>query len=75
MLSSLFREKLAMSTKEEDFGKESKKPDYDKDKDNDQLEVKQEEETGEKETSVLFLVSSSLINFVHTLCNTLGIEY
>jgi hypothetical protein len=31
-----------MSTKEEDFGKESKKPDYDKDKDNDKLEVKQQ---------------------------------
>ena len=45
------REKLAMSNKEEDFGKESKEPDYDKDIDNDLLEVKQEKETGEKETT------------------------
>ena len=37
------KEKLTMSTKEED--KESKEPDYDEDKD--QLEEKQEEETGE----------------------------
>jgi hypothetical protein len=41
------REKLTMS-KEED-GKESKEPDYDEDKD--QLEEKQEEETGERETT------------------------
>ena len=38
------KEKLTMSTKEEN-GKESKEPDYDEDKD--QLEEKQEEETGE----------------------------
>ena len=43
------KEKLTMSTKEEDNGKESKEPDYDEDKD--QLEEKQEEETGEKETT------------------------
>ena len=42
------KEKL-MSTKEDDCGKESKEPDYDEDKD--QLEEKQEEETGEKETT------------------------
>ena len=34
-----------MSTKEEDNSKESEEPDYDEDKD--QLEEKQEEETGE----------------------------
>jgi IS30 family transposase len=39
------KEKLNMSTKEEDNGKESKEPDYDEDKD--QLEEEQEEETGE----------------------------
>jgi hypothetical protein len=39
------KERLAMSAKEEDDGKESKEPDYDEDKD--QLEEKQEEETGE----------------------------
>jgi IS30 family transposase len=39
------REKLTMSTKEDDNGKESKEPDYDEDKD--QLEEKQEEERGE----------------------------
>jgi hypothetical protein len=40
------KEKLTMSTKEEDNGsKESKEPDYDEDKD--QLEEKQEEETGD----------------------------
>jgi hypothetical protein len=40
------KEKLTMSTKEEDnSSKESKEPDYDEDKD--QLEEKQEEETGE----------------------------
>ena len=38
------KEKLTMSTKEEDIGKESKEPDYDEDKD--QLE-EQEEETEE----------------------------
>jgi hypothetical protein len=38
-----------MSTKEENNGKESKEPDYDDDKD--QLEEKQEEKTGEKETT------------------------
>ena len=40
------KEKLTMSTKEEDDSKESKEPDYDEDKD--QLKEKQEEETGEK---------------------------
>jgi hypothetical protein len=44
------KEKLTMSTKEENNGsKESKEPDYDKDKD--QLEEKQEEERGEKATT------------------------
>ena len=42
------KEKLSMSTKEENE-KESKEPDYDEDKD--QLEEKQEEETGEQETT------------------------
>jgi hypothetical protein len=36
-------------SKKEDDGKESKEPDYDEDKD--QLEEKQEEETGEKATT------------------------
>jgi hypothetical protein len=36
------KEKLSMSTKEEDDGKESKEPDYDEDKDG--LKEKQEEE-------------------------------
>ena len=40
------KEKLAMSTKE-DNSRKSKEPDYDEDKD--QLEEKQEEETGEIE--------------------------
>jgi hypothetical protein len=39
------QEKLTMSSKEDDNGKESKEPDYDEDKD--QLEEEQEEETGE----------------------------
>jgi hypothetical protein len=39
------KEKLTMSTKEDKNGEESKEPDYDEDKD--QLEEKQEEETGE----------------------------
>jgi hypothetical protein len=38
------KEKLTMSTKEDNSGKESNEPDYDEDKD--QLEEKQEEETG-----------------------------
>ena len=38
------KEKLTVSTKEDDNGKESKEPDYDEEKD--QLEEKQEEETG-----------------------------
>ena len=42
------KERLAMSAKEENE-KESKKPDYDEDKV--QLEEKQEEETGEKQTT------------------------
>ena len=43
------KEKLSMSTKEEDKGsKESKEPDYE---DKDQLEEKQEEEIGEQETT------------------------
>ncbi|MGI8832286.1 MAG: hypothetical protein ACR2IS_06575, partial [Nitrososphaeraceae archaeon] len=43
------KEKLTMSTKEENNGKESKEPDYDEDQE--QLEEKQEEETGEKATT------------------------
>ena len=39
------KEKLTMSSNEDDNGKESREPDYDEDKD--QLEEKQEEETGE----------------------------
>jgi hypothetical protein len=39
------KEKLTMSTKEEENGKVSKEPDYNED--NDQLEEKQEEDTGE----------------------------
>jgi hypothetical protein len=39
------KENLSMSTKEEDNGKESNEPGYDKDKD--QLKKGQEEETGE----------------------------
>ena len=39
------KEKLSMSKKEDNGSKESKEPDYDEDKD--QLEEKQEEETGE----------------------------
>ena len=51
------KEKLTtMSTNEENNGKESKEPDYDEDKD--QLEEKQEEETGEhkeeKTTNLVF---------------------
>jgi hypothetical protein len=42
------QEKLSISTKEDNGSKESKEPDYDEDKD--QIEEKQEEETGEKET-------------------------
>ena len=42
------KERLTISTNEEDDGKESKESDYDEDKD--QIEEKQEEETGEKET-------------------------
>jgi hypothetical protein len=38
------KERLAISTKEDDNGKESNEPDYDEEKD--QLEKKQEEETG-----------------------------
>ena len=41
------KEKLGMSTKEEDNGKESKEPDYD----DDQVKDKQEEETKEEETT------------------------
>jgi hypothetical protein len=44
------KEKLTMSTKEED--KESKKPDYKEDEDGDQLEEKQEEEIGETTNQV-----------------------
>jgi hypothetical protein len=43
------KEKLSMSTKEENNGKESKEPDYDEDRG--QLEEKQEEETGEQKTT------------------------
>jgi hypothetical protein len=43
------KEKLTMSINEDNGSKESKEPDYDEDKD--QLEEKQEEETGEQETT------------------------
>ena len=43
------KEKLTKSAKEEDNGKESKEPDYDEDNN---LEGRQEEETGEEETNV-----------------------
>jgi predicted transcriptional regulator len=43
------KEKLTMSTKGDNDGKESKEPDYNED--GDQLEEKQEEETGEQETT------------------------
>ena len=47
------KEKLTMSTKKEDKdSKESKEPDYDEDKD--QLEEKQEEETGEVTVNQVF---------------------
>jgi hypothetical protein len=41
------KEKLTLSSKEDNNGKESEEPDYDGDRD--QLEEEQEEETGEKE--------------------------
>jgi hypothetical protein len=44
------KEKLTMSTKEDNGSKESKEPDYDEDKN--QLEEKQEEETGETTNQV-----------------------
>ena len=47
------KEKLTMSTKEDDNGKESKEPDYDEDKD--QLEEKQEEETEKRNNKSSFL--------------------
>jgi hypothetical protein len=40
-------EKLTLSSKEDNNGKESEEPDYDEDRD--QLEEEQKEETGEKE--------------------------
>ena len=43
------KERLAMSTKEDNGNKENREPDYDEDKD--QLEEKQEEEAGEQETT------------------------
>jgi hypothetical protein len=43
------KDKLTMSSKEDNNSKESKKPDYDEDKE--QLEGKQEEETGKKATT------------------------
>ena len=43
------KEKLSMSTKGDNNGKESNEPDHDED--NDQLDEKQEEETGEQETT------------------------
>ena len=43
------KEKLTMSTKKDNNGKESKELDYDEEQE--QLEEKQEEETGEKETT------------------------
>jgi hypothetical protein len=47
------KEKLTMSTKEDNGSKESKEPDYDEDKD--QLEEEQEKETGET-TNRVFLM-------------------
>jgi hypothetical protein len=44
------KEKLAMSTKQEDSGKESEEPDYNEE-DEDQSKENQEEETGERETT------------------------
>jgi hypothetical protein len=44
------KEKLTMSRKEESNDKESKEPDFDKDRD--ELEKKQEEETGETTNQV-----------------------
>jgi hypothetical protein len=49
LLQQTNKEKLTMSTKEDENGKESKEPDYDEDKD--QIEEKQEEKTGEQETT------------------------
>ena len=46
------KEKLTMSATEESNDKESKEPDYDEDKD--QLEEKQEEETGETTNQVFW---------------------
>jgi hypothetical protein len=43
------KDKLTMFTEEEHYGKESKEPEHDEDKD--QVEEKQEEETGEQETT------------------------
>ena len=43
------KEKLTMSSREDENRKESKEPDYDEDQD--QLEEKQEEETGEQKTT------------------------
>jgi len=43
------KERLAMSTKEDNGNKENREPDYDEDKD--QIEEKQEEEAGEQETT------------------------
>jgi hypothetical protein len=43
------KERLAMSTKEDNGNKENREPDYDEDKN--QLEEKQEEEAGEQETT------------------------
>ena len=66
------KEKLTMSTKEENNGKESNEPDYDEDKD--QLEEKQEEETGElkKKQQIRFfeIVNKISIIFSSLLCNS-----
>jgi hypothetical protein len=49
------KERLAMSTKEED-DKETKEPDYDKDED--RVEEKQEQETGETTNQVFWVVAA-----------------
>ena len=56
------KEKLSMSTKEEDKGsKENKEPDYADGEDNDHLEEKQEEETERQENNKSgFLIYSNL---------------
>ena len=59
------KEKLTMSTKEDDNSKESKEPDYDEDKE--QLEEKQEEETGEIRERKQQIESFDLISVLRNL--------